>query len=70
MLVGKGTKMQFPYWVEVYSERFFPDLTSRTTPLKLVGSPTFEMVPKRVFRVRMPKSMHGISKPDTLKRIV
>ena len=60
-LKGRRRGMQFPYWVEVYSSGFFPQVKPDHTAnpnsrylkiAKLVRSPSFEMAPKRPFTER------------------
>ena len=36
LLKGRRRGMQFPYWVEVYSNRFFPHISRTTPPILMV----------------------------------
>ena len=57
---GRRKGMQFPYWIEVMSQRYFPDHTASRGPLgphshyadiaKLVRSSSFELAPKRAMQ--------------------
>ena len=60
ILKGRRRGMQFPYWVEVYSKRFFPSLKpDHNSPYlhydniqKAVRDPSFVLAPKRAWRER------------------
>ena len=61
LLKGRRRGIKFPYWVEVYSNRFFPDIKPDHTAnphgrylkiAKLARSRSFELAPKRAFAER------------------
>ena len=60
LLKGRRRGMQFPYWVEVYSKRFFPNLKPEHTfqhqyydnIQKALRDPSFVLAPKRAWSER------------------
>ena len=60
LLKGRRRGMQSPYWVEVYSKRFFPNLKPEHTSnhqyyeniQKAVRDPSFVLAPKRAWSER------------------